>query len=175
MNLPKTFDNLFTNRKYTVYCIVLTSIVVQSLFLFISTDIAKLSEPHDYINYYKPGAENILSGRGYVDNDNEFIVRYPPGYSLYLIFPLSAAKVTNISETTIVKVFSLCTLTMATLFFFLMVELITGTRLAFISSMLWVTYPFHIWLVKNPYSEIPFMLFFFGSNSIDIASLLHCC
>jgi hypothetical protein len=46
---------------------------------------------------------------------------------------------------------------------FLLASQVFDLRLGFISALLWMTYPFNLWLTKQPNSEIPFMVLFFAS------------
>jgi len=162
MNITKSIDSFLDNRKYIFTNIILASLFVQILFILVLGDVEKRAKPNDYINYYKPGAENILSGIGFVDDDGNLIVRYPPGYPLYLTLPLFVTNVTGSQDITIIRIFNVFTTAAATIFFFLLIELLFNTRIAFFSTFIWMTYPFHLWLIKAPNSEIPFLLFFFG-------------
>lgn len=162
MNIVKSIDKLLDNRKYIFASIILASLFVQILFILVLGDVEKRAKPNDYINYYKPGAENILKGRGYVDSDGELILTFSPGYPLYLTLPLFVTNVTGFHDITIIRIFNVFTTVASTIIFFLLVELLFNTRIAFFSTFIWMTYPFHLWLIKAPSSEIPFLLFFFG-------------
>ena len=162
MNIIKSIDRFLDNRKYILTSIILVSLLVQTLFLLVLGDVEDRAQPIDYIHFYKPGAENILSGMGFVDNDGNLIVQYSPGYPLYLTLPLFVTNVTSFHDITIIRIFNVFTTAASTIMFFLFVGLLFNTRIAFFSTFIWMTYPFHLWLIKAPNSEIPFLLFLFG-------------
>ncbi len=179
-NLRKITETLIHNRKKTLLVLILSSLITQSLFLVIMGDAVQSARPNDYFNYYKPGAENMLRGKGFVDDDGELITRFSPGYPVYLLAPLSLSKLTGISDLALVRTFSVLTSIFSMLAFFYCVTLIFSTRIAFYSSILWITYPFHIWFIKNPASEVPFFLFFFAALGVyflamkNNKALYHC-
>ncbi|KPK94660.1 hypothetical protein AMJ80_05390 [bacterium SM23_31] len=162
MNIEKSIDKLLDKRKYIFTSIIFASLLVQILFILVLGDFEKHAKPIDYINHYKPGAENILRGKGYVNNDGELILTFSPGYPLYLTLPLFVTNLTGFQDITTIRIFNVFTTVASTIIFFLLVELLFNTRIALFSTFIWMTYPFHLWLIKAPSSEIPFLLFFFG-------------
>ena len=93
-NLRKITETLIHNRKKTLLVLILSSLITQSLFLVIMGGRQYNQRDQTIIfNYYKPGAENMLRGKGFVDDDGELITRFSPGYPVYLLATLSLSKI----------------------------------------------------------------------------------
>ncbi len=169
MKKAKEILKILDDRKINVISIILVSIIVQLLFLAILGDTAKLAIPADYISNYNPGAENILAGNGYTLENGEFISRYPPGFSLLLIIQIQVSTITGLSDITVIRFFSILTSIFSSLILYFIFTMVCKNRIAMLGALAWTTYPFHLWLIKNPNPEIPFILFFLGG----LASLIY--
>jgi 4-amino-4-deoxy-L-arabinose transferase-like glycosyltransferase len=120
------------------------------------------SEQSDYYHSYEPEARNILAGKGFSRSNENPATDYPPGYPLMLagVFRLSAWL--NISETVGLSAFAVAGMGLVSVFVFFLARTIWGPLAALFSSLLWMTYPFALWLTRQPNSEIPFMVVFYG-------------
>ena len=58
-------------------------------------------------------------------------------------------------------------------FIFLLARVLFNPVPALISSAIWMTYPFALWLTKQPNSEIPFMVVFYGGLALFWYALAH--
>jgi 4-amino-4-deoxy-L-arabinose transferase-like glycosyltransferase len=61
----------------------------------------------------------------------------------------------------------------ASAFVFMLARSLWGSWLALASSLVWMTYPFALWLTKQPNSEIPFMVLFYGAFCLFWYSLIQ--
>ncbi len=114
----------------------------------------------DYSTYYEPVARRLLAGGGFREPSGAPAAFYPPGFSLYLAAIFGAAHATGIPEEPALRVAILiCTLLSVSLLY-AAVKLIFDEQTAVIAALLWATYPFSLWLGKQPNSETPFMVFF---------------
>jgi len=127
----------------------------------------------DYQSFYEPVARSILAGRGFRLEDQRPATRYPPGYPLLLasLFGLSAWL--NLSEGVMLSAFALLGMGLTSILVFSTARTVWGVRPALASSLIWMTYPGALWLTKQPNSEIPFVLVFYGTLSLFWSALLR--
>jgi 4-amino-4-deoxy-L-arabinose transferase-like glycosyltransferase len=126
------------------------------------------NESSDYISFYKPVALNLLEGNGLRDINGTPAVRYPPGFPLILAGLFKLAIVLNISKEILLKLFTSFCIGLSSLFIFLLAKNLWGPKYALISVAGFVTYPFVLWLSKQPNSELPFMVALYGSLLVFI-------
>jgi 4-amino-4-deoxy-L-arabinose transferase-like glycosyltransferase len=116
----------------------------------------------DYIFVYEPLARNILEGRGFMRLDGEPVMACPPGYPLVLAGIFGFSHFLGLPEEAVHSAFNLLSMSLTSAFVFMLARSIWGPFPALISSLIWMTYPFALWLTKLPSSEIPFMAVFYG-------------
>ena len=143
--------------------VFVTSILVTSLFWRILPDTFRINENSDYIGFYEPVGRNILEGRGFTCVDGTPAIAYPPGYPLLLAGIFGFSHLVNVSEETILSIFILLSVGLTSVFVFMLARSLWGSLPGLISSAVWITYPFALWLTKQPNSEIPFMVIFYGT------------
>lgn len=145
-------------KRLSLIFIFLTSILIQSLFLSLLPNPRQRNQSSDYIRFYEPVAQNILSGRGVVDAEGNLATRYPPGYPMILSIIFSLSDCTGTDRLELLAAFNVLITAVSCLLIFLIAELIFNPRIGLISSLIWITYPFNLWLIKQPNSEVPFIL-----------------
>lgn len=111
----------------------------------------------DYLNAYKPVTESILHGKGFTIN-GEICTIVPPGYPLILSIIFLLSHLIGIEELKLIVLFNVPITAASSALLFLIAESIFKKRIALISSLLWMTYPFNLWLIKNPNTEVPGIL-----------------
>ena len=146
------------NSARLLILLFLLSLLIQSVFLIFLPDRWRPHEGGDYLASYEPVAENILQGKGIVDAQGRIATLYPPGYPLILAMIFVAADVTGTHHVTLVRIVNVITMAASALLVFLMAELMFSTRVGIISTVLWMSYPFNLWLISQPNSEVPFIL-----------------
>jgi hypothetical protein len=62
---------------------------------------------------------------------------------------------------------------LASVLVFMLAQCIWGVRPALICSLIWVTYPFALWLTNQPNSETPFLVMFYAGIYLFWRGLLH--
>jgi 4-amino-4-deoxy-L-arabinose transferase-like glycosyltransferase len=152
--------------------VFLASSIIILVFWAVLPDRYQQNESSDYLYYYEPVARNVLRGAGFVQGDETPAVSNPPGYSLFLagIFGLAAAL--RMPEDLVSSVFVLSCMGLTTVMIFLTSRKQWGLRGAWLSALFFITYPFVLWLTKQPSSEVPFMFFFFtGLYLFSLVSL----
>lgn len=122
----------------------------------------RLNEGSDYVNAYEPIARNVIAGYGFTIEPGTPATGYSPGYPLILVSIFSASKRLGVSEDVSLSVFAVISMALVSMFVFLLTRMFWGTLPALITSLIWMTYPFALWLTKQPNSELPFMVVLYG-------------
>lgn len=117
----------------------------------------------DYVNYYKPVADNLLAGRGLVLDNGMPAVLYPPGYPLLVAATVGAARLLRLPEEWGMAGFTLLCMACGSALIYRLARSVWEPGAALVASLAWATYPFVQWLAKEPRSEVPFVLFFYGA------------
>jgi 4-amino-4-deoxy-L-arabinose transferase-like glycosyltransferase len=152
-----------TKSSYVIPMVFLISIIINIFFISILPSRFKSIESSDYLGFYKPVALNLFNGHGLTDHRGYPAVRYPPGYPIILagVFGLGAAL--HISERAITYIFTVSCMGLASVFIFLLARTFYKQELALIAALGFMTYPFSLWLTKQPNSEMPFLVTFYAS------------
>lgn len=166
MNFLKLlFSQIYNNKKLLLAFIFFVSVLVSSIFLFFFGNLGPAQHRvpgSDYFNCYQPFAISILQGKGILVKENLDICS-PPGYPIILAMIFSLAQFLGINELSLMVVFNMIMVALAAGFLFLIAESIFQKKVALIASFLWLSYPFNLWFIKNPNTEVPFiLLLFFG-------------
>jgi len=130
----------------------------------------------DYLSYYAPVAESISQGKGIpskavidkesaeninqgkeVSTDKYVSFRYPIGYPLILSVLFSMSNLLHIGRLEMIVLFNVLVDAFAVCFLFLIAESIFNKKIAVLSFLLWISYPFNLWFIKNPNTEVPFI------------------
>jgi len=159
-------SKIYNSRKLVLVSIFIASVAVSLVFLFFLRSIGP--EGHnvlgtDYRTCYEPFAKSIARGEiVYLStyNNIENSVCAPPGYPLMLVLIISLSNLLNIPIIYLIFASNIIATALGACLLFLIAELIFNKRIALISSLLWLSYPFNLWFLKNPHTEIPFILFF---------------
>ncbi len=110
----------------------------------------------DYLNAYEPVARAIVAGQG-ITLDGEIATRYPPGFSILLAGVFRLADTVGATDETMLLAFRLICVGLAVVLVYGLARLVWSPRAALISALAWMTYPFSLWLAKQPNSEVPFV------------------
>lgn len=164
MNLILTFfSNIYNNKRQLLISIFIFSLLTALFYLFFLKDVGpkehKIPGP-DYLDYYEPVANSIMKGEGIPVKKN-IGIRYPIGYPLILSVLFSVSNFLNIDKLRLIVISNVLITAFTSCFLFLFVNSIFNKKIALISAFLWMTYPFNLWLTKNPNTEVPFILLFY--------------
>jgi 4-amino-4-deoxy-L-arabinose transferase-like glycosyltransferase len=119
-------------------------------------------ESSDYVYTYRPAALNILAGKGYTLGSSQLVTFFPPGYAVILagLFQLTQ---NILAEKTAILLLNLLAGGITTLLVYHLASMVFGNPAGLLAAFLWLTYPFYLWLVGNPNTELPFLVFFLAS------------
>ncbi len=160
------------SAAYTAVAVCVVSIAITTLFRTVLPNRYVADQRTDYRTFYSPVAQNILNGRGIVLHD-EPATTFPPGYPLLLAGIFTASHWLNIPAYVGASAANVIGMALVSLFIFLLARLLFGPLAALISSAAWMTYPFALWLTKQPNSEIPFMVVLYGGLYLFFYLLLR--
>lgn len=110
----------------------------------------------DYEHYYEPVARSIAAGAG-ITLDGELSTRYPPGFSIVLAGVFRLGEMTGAGDEASLTAFRLLCAGLAVVLVYGLARLVWPARLALLPALAWMTYPFFLWLTKQPNSEVLFI------------------
>ena len=160
-----SFSGIYNNKTNLLIFIFIISILFSLIFLFLFKNIgpSEHSIPGtDYLSFYEPVANDILQGKG-IRVQESFAIRYPPGYPIILSSVFWLSQLAGIDRLEMVVIFNVIITAIVCCFLFLLIEFIFNKKIALISVFLWATYPFNLWFIKNPNTEVPFILLFYSA------------
>lgn len=110
----------------------------------------------DYQHGYEPAARSIVAGQG-IPIDGVLEPRYPPGFPVMLagLFRVSAA--TGAGESALLLGFRLFCAGLSAVLLYALARLVWPPGPALLPPLVWLTYPFWLWVAKQPNSEVPFV------------------
>ena len=120
----------------------------------------KRYENPDYWRFYKPVGQSIADGNGFRTPEGDPAVRWPPGFPILLAGTFKLADAVGIAQDAAVRGFLICCFGLTAVLLFRAAELMWGILLGLVVPVLWMTYPFALWLNKQANSEVPFMTIF---------------
>lgn len=156
---------LHPSYRWIPLAVFAASILVTITFWRVLPNSFRLNEGSDYFEYYEPLARNVLAGHGLVLNGQPDI-SHPPGYPLVLAGVFKVSQALRIGEERGLAAFAALCMALVSILIFYLARAVWGVLPAIISSLLWMTYPFALWLTKQPNSELPFMVVFYGGMSL---------
>jgi 4-amino-4-deoxy-L-arabinose transferase-like glycosyltransferase len=120
-------------------------------------DSFRVNRSTDYTRFYEPYARELLQGGMYRDANGQVYTRYPPGYPLILAGVFALSDAVNVPEDVLINGFILLCVGLSVVLVFAIARGIWGTLPAILAAVVWMTYPFYLWLTVQPNSELPFI------------------
>jgi len=159
--------------RFFLLAVFMCSLVSSGIYLYFFKNIGPAEHQvpgTDYVIRYEPLAENLLAGKG-ISMGPEDQVTSTPGYPFILLALLIIAKVTGMSELTVIVIANIAMTALSVCFLFLIAQMIFNRNVALIAAFLWSIYPLNLWLIKNPNTEVPFILLFYFCLWLTIKSV----
>ena len=158
------FIHKIEERRQTGMTIFLLALlVILATRLIVPDRFFQTHEPPDYVKFYRPVALNILDGAGIVTDDGEVAVRYPPGFPVLLAGTFGLGNVLGVDNTTAALTLTTICLALVPVMVFYLARTLFGLLAGWLASLLWITYPFALRLIGQPFSEPPFLVVFIGA------------
>lgn len=124
----------------------------------------RVNDSSDYTWYYEPLARALLRGEGFVELDGLPALRNPPGYAVLLAGVFRAAVLTGLPEPAAHSLFVLLCAGLSAVFVFMLArDIWRGALAGWVAAGLFLSYPFILWLTKQPAAELPFMALLYAS------------
>jgi 4-amino-4-deoxy-L-arabinose transferase-like glycosyltransferase len=160
-------SNTTTTRSLRMF---LLAAIIEVAFVIVLPDAYKTNEASDYFTFYKPLAQNIAEGKG-VTMNGRLPSRYPPGFPAYLSVQFLIAERLGMSPDSLITAVNIAVSAFSCLFVYWIGKLIFTERIGQLAALLWATYPFNLWLLKQPNSEVPFVFLLYLSVWLYLRSL----
>lgn len=147
-------------KEITILLLIFALAVgVTALFWVVLPAEFRENESTDYTLVYEPVARNILAGRGIVDDQGQLATRYPPGFSLLLAGVFGLAGITSVADTLAIHAFRFVCAGVSAALVYALARLVWSRNLSLLAAVAWMTYPFGLYLMKQPNSEVAFTPF----------------
>ena len=125
------------------------ALVAHLLFLLLLPQPWRRNQSSDYIQYYQPVAQSLIAGNGFYLHSKPALT-YPPGIPMLYAGAFWAARKVDLSEANALRIVGGFLLTVSAVLVCLLAMRFFRWRVALLASGLWSTYPFHLWLTKQP-------------------------
>lgn len=135
-------------------------LVTLVFWIFLPPEFQKI-ESRDYFAFYEPEARSIAAGHWSELSGSQLPTRIPPGYPIFLAGLFGLASLLHLPETLVLSATTLLCVATTAVLLFLIARTIWGIPLALVVAGTWMTYPFALWLTKEPRSEMLFTLFLY--------------
>lgn len=146
-----------------IVAVFVLAILVSAAFWAILPSEYRENQSSDYSNAYEPVARAIAAGRGIVTPEGELATRYPPGFSLVLAGVFRLGDALGVSDETMLLAFRLLCAGLSAVLVYALARLVWSPGLALLPALAWLSYPFFLWLTKQPNSEVPFVPVLYGA------------
>ena len=160
------------NSKTAALAVFIGSVSVTLLFLSLLPASLSSNQSSDYRDFYKPTAVSIYEGKGIVDSKGNPATTYPPGFPLIIAGTLAVSKLSTIPHDTCILLFNILGLALSSTLLFYIANLYWGPILSLIPALAWMTYPFVLWLTKQPSSEISFFVLLYAGCFLFCQALI---
>jgi Dolichyl-phosphate-mannose-protein mannosyltransferase len=140
----------------------LIALLSHILFLLLLPAAWRRNQSSDYATFYEPVAHNIVSGRGLFLASRPAL-RYPPGIPMLFAATFLAADTLHMDRSTGLRILEAVLSALTSVLVCLVAMLVLSWRVALVASALWSTYPFHLWLTKQPDPTSVFSLLLLSS------------
>ena len=164
-------DQQNEHSGYLLLGIFASSIFVTLLFWQMLPSSLAVNESSDYLTFYKPVAQSVLAGEG-LFLDGHLATMYPPGYPVLLALLFRIATLLGLSSDFILSVFAVASMGSASVLLFIPARCLWSPYQALLVPISWLSYPFALWMTKQPNSEIPFLVTFYAAVTLFLYYLL---
>ncbi|MEW6744522.1 MAG: glycosyltransferase family 39 protein [Planctomycetota bacterium] len=139
-------------KRHWALALVGLAALTQAVFVLVLPQPWRANNSYDFISFYGPVAENVASGRG-LTLEGELAVRYPPGYPAVLAGVYIVADQLGVDRGLALRILVVLTTALSALLVFNLALQSIDLRTARLATILFATYPAHLWITKQPNSE----------------------
>jgi len=116
--------------------------------LFLPRDLQRTSSP-DYVTFYGPVASTLVAGGGFFLASKPALL-YPCGLPILYAATFRIADALHIARNMGLRILEALVLALTSLLVSLLALVTMSWRVSLAASIIWSTYPFHLWLTKQP-------------------------
>lgn len=171
--LSRRFDAM------VILAIFVTALALQFLFSTILPRENKVNESADYLIFYSVIADRLNRGDGYTNSwyfsshdgnakpayknegARELITHWPPGYPVILGKLFYIADQLNHDRNKVVLAFIFAIYALTSVVVYKISTQFASVGTSVVSALIWMSYPFNLWLTKQPNTEIPYIFLFY--------------
>jgi 4-amino-4-deoxy-L-arabinose transferase-like glycosyltransferase len=148
---PDRLSEQLTSKRKTLLLLSSAAIAIVShvVFLLVLPSAWQRNQEPDFTKYYEPVAQTLAAGGGFVI-DSKPALLYPLGFPLMYAATFRIADALHIARSTGLKILEALLSAFSGVLVCLLALLILSWKVAFLASAVWSTYPFHLWLSKQP-------------------------
>ncbi len=110
----------------------------------------------DFVTRDLPIAQAIFNGQAFIHRDQVFAVGFP----LIVAGVIHLSQVLSVPFETAMRALAVFEMGLTTVLIFFLIRFVGSARRAWLAALLWLTYPFVLWLTTQNASELSFMVFF---------------
>lgn len=144
-----------TRRDRIVLAVLTVAILVA--FWAVLPSRFQANQNFDYFCCYQAAAHNWIDGKGFIYSNGNFAARYPPGFSVALAGMFALGR--WIGEDLAVRILTAACAIASVLALYASGRAIGNIWTGRIAAVCLLTYPFFLWLFKQPNSELLFLPF----------------
>jgi hypothetical protein len=144
------------------------ALVAHLLFLLLLPQPWHRNQGSDYIAYYEPVAQSLIAGNGFYLHSKPALT-YPPGIPMLYAAAFWAARQVGLSEANALRIVEGFLLMFSAVLVCVLAMRFFRWRIALLASALWSTYPFHLWLTKQPDPTTLFSVLLLSSALLFLA------
>lgn len=134
---------------------VMTSLVSTAFWSILPAEFRE-NQSSDYEQHYEPVARAIAAGLG-ITQDGAIAMRYPPGFAIVLAGTFRLGDALGVDDEAMLTALRLLCAGLSVVLVYALARLVWPPGLALLPALAWMTYPFFLWLTKQPNSEVPFI------------------
>jgi 4-amino-4-deoxy-L-arabinose transferase-like glycosyltransferase len=143
-------DRISERQRFLLLSLsAVVALVAHLLFLLLLPQPWHKNQSSDFIGYYEPVARSLIAGNGFYLNSKPALT-YPPGIPMLNAAAFWAARKVDLSEANALRIVEGFLLTFSSVLVCFLAMSFFRWRVALLASVLWSTYPFHLWLTKQP-------------------------
>jgi 4-amino-4-deoxy-L-arabinose transferase-like glycosyltransferase len=154
MALPEHLPQLSFRTSVLVFA---GSAVLTVVFLAVAPASLGPTAQNDYEGYYRPVAEALLRGDGYVLN-GQVNLHNPPGYPYILVALYALAELTGTVQLAWVTAFAVACTALSAVMAYAVGTRLFGERTGLVAAGLFATYPLMLVMASYRFSEVPYTL-----------------
>jgi hypothetical protein len=147
---PQASDRVSERQRFLLLSLsAVVALTAHLLFLLLLPQAWRRNQSSDYFGYYEPVAQSLIAGNGFYLHSKPALT-YPPGIPVLYASAFWAARKVGLSEANALRIVEGFLLTFSAVLVCFLAMRFFRWRVALLASGLWSTYPFHLWLTKQP-------------------------